>query len=143
MNENKYLRSLSLEIISVVHLATPFFIFFIGWLQWWVAISMLLTFGYGFWHTLKYFSKNTKTNILQDIGLSCWSLPINNYIRCATVMLVLLFWVLLSGSGQYFMQTGDYDKHNAILNDLVTFSWPVAYSDIAGGNNLYYLVFYL
>jgi hypothetical protein len=60
-----------------------------------------------------------------------------------------LFWTVLSGAGGIGYQTQDYEKHNAILNDLIIMDWPVYYSEGlqedegAPGTLVYYTAFYL
>lgn len=43
------------------------------------------------------------------------------------IILVIVF-SLLSGSGGFFYQNWDYNARNAVLNDLINFKWPVTYN---------------
>src|SRR5690606_22568110 len=59
---------------------------------------------------------------------------------------VLLAIAALNGSGGVGVQTWDWAKHTAILADLVSQSWPVAYRLDASGDQLglvYYIAYYL
>lgn len=53
-------------------------------------------------------------------------------------------WSLYSGAGGFVYQNPDWDKHSAVLKDLIEAPWPVAYRLEAGDIPLvYYLAYYL
>lgn len=62
----------------------------------------------------------------------------------ASAALVVAGVVALNGPGGFGVQTWDWVKHNAILNDLIVQPWPVAYA--TGGDHValtYYVAYYL
>ena len=62
----------------------------------------------------------------------------------AGAALVVTGVVALNGPGGFGVQTWDWSKHNAILNDLIVQPWPVAYA--TGGDQValtYYVAYYL
>ena len=63
------------------------------------------------------------------------------FVLCAVLLIV---WTILCGSGGFFVQTVDWDKHNAILRDLILKEWPVYYhNDDSSAMLTYYLGQYL
>ncbi len=69
-------------------------------------------------------------------GLQKWSLVAITLIGC--------LFGLYSGAGGFAFQNPDWDKHSAILKDLIEAPWPVAYHIEDRDTPLvYYLAFYL
>ncbi|MFO0703164.1 MAG: hypothetical protein U0525_00350 [Patescibacteria group bacterium] len=64
------------------------------------------------------------------------------------VVLVLTSLILgaLSGAGQFVWQKPDWTKHNVILNDLISYEWPVYYGKghfVEQTSLVYYIGYYL
>ncbi len=55
---------------------------------------------------------------------------------------VALLWAFLSGAGTYVPQSADYLKHNLLIHDLETKSWPVLYETARGPRFLCYSLSY-
>lgn len=106
-----------LFISSVAYLVLPMLIFFIGWLE--PILGLILSAiaiyaGYSFVVRL--------SSYLQD-ETDSFSIP-NKVIL--GILLVNLFLVLISGiGGIQKWQTTDWAKHNAVLQSLVEYPWPV------------------
>lgn len=120
----------SLKIASVIYLALPYFIFFLGWLKLPIGIILSIVLLIG----LYIFAKNQPKNIFSQA-------PLFQLICC---ILVVLLWVLFSGAGGFGYQNHDYYKHNSLLKDLTIQHWPVSYNLEAGQKYLsHYLAYYL
>ncbi|MBF0315868.1 MAG: hypothetical protein HQK50_13885 [Oligoflexia bacterium] len=145
---------LSLESATLLYFSLPFFIFFFGWLKLPVAMVITPLFTITLFFSLQYFKNQQQTrkktySIREELKQHPWITTLSIIVIIATITL----WVTLSGSGRFFLQNGDYHKHNAVLNDLVSMAWPVAYQnlplyEIASENypyklDYFYLVYYL
>lgn len=120
----------SLKIASVVYLAFPYFIFFLGWLKlpigFFLSVVLLLA--------LFFFAKNQPKNLYSQIS----------FFQVVACILVVSIWVLFSGSGGFGYQNHDYYKHNSLLKDLTVQHWPVSYNLESGQKFLsHYLAYYL
>lgn len=117
----------SLEGATVLYLTLPYIIFILGWVNIFIALPItalllftLLSYGQeiqdrGFeklkenWNTWNTQTKVLKTN---------WLL---------IILVLVLAWVLISGSGGFFRQNDDYGKHNSILRALIETPYPAHY----------------
>lgn len=127
MNSIKTLNLHGLRLLSAVYMLIPYFLFFVGWTKLTVSVVSCCILLY----LLYSYSKNSKDDQL--------------VVKSSHMLLLLsgtliLMWVLLSGAGGVGYQNADYDKHNAILSDLVNYQWPVTFHD---GDNHYFLVYYI
>jgi hypothetical protein len=127
-------------ILSLLYLALPIGIFFANWLRRPYALVLLALLVLALGRAL--------VQIHQDAGRRQEAVrpPISrsNAIGVAIVTLLLAWY---SGAGGFGYQRGDWDKHNAMLTELTTRSWPVRLgteSGVAGGSYLtYYVAYYL
>jgi hypothetical protein len=119
-----------LKIVSIIYLAFPYFIFFLGWLKlpFGIALSLILLAG------LYLFAKNQSFKTIQSIPL----LPL---FICIAIVII---WLLFSGAGGFGYQNHDYQKHNSLMKDLANQTWPVSYNLEVGKKYLsHYLAYYL
>ena len=80
-----------------------------------------------------------------------WSVPLKYTIPDKKAVLsylllavLLLGWCVVSGQGAYVKQAGDWDKHHAVLQDLMQRRWPVTYTYHGmEGTLTYYIAGYL
>lgn len=123
-------RFKSLAIIAYLYITIPIFIFFGTWLKLYIGIPMAAVFGFGLWKMLKkdYFGH-----------MGAFEVP-----RKALIVscILLLTWVWVSGNGGFFYQTWDQHARNAILRDLINYSWPVVYPN-TGCGLVYYLMHWI
>ncbi len=124
--------------LSLLYLALPQVIFFVGWLKWYLApfcVGLILL---------------PLCTSIREIDLIVGTEPEQSHgtaFGARHIVLVLLTSVLLlgiSGIGGYGHQDTDWLKHNAILKDLVERPWPVVYK--LGGQDVplvYYVAYYL
>lgn len=121
-----------LYVISTVYIILPFIIFAFGWLKLPFALSIL----FGFLYLLYLLIKHKK-----EMGFISISFKEIFYIA-----LLIVVWTLVSGAGHRGFSDGDGYKHNAILNDLISLTWPVTYHQFKSGELLYlcyYIAYYL
>jgi len=123
--KNSHIRifGYSLLLISVV-------VFLVTWMQWYIGIPASLLLSFGFYKISR--------NIKED----------NRVLSISKQTIVLIFalvlaWVLLSGVGGAFPQKADMHWRNAILHDLINYSWPVRYSDGFDSSLTYYIAFWM
>ena len=123
--KNKILRIPDLLLFSLAYfyMAMPILIFFIGYLRlaFGILFSTILTAGI-LYHLTKNYSRRGDFEI-----------PVKNAVA---VLSVVLLWVFMSGIGGYTYQRWDFHFRNAVLRDLVSFSWPIIYPET--GNALVY-----
>lgn len=115
----------SLIRLSYATVAIPALIFFIGWLQWYVTIPLLIII----------------------CSIVCWiwrnaehgntSIPLGALI---SIFAIAFIWVFLSGSGGFTIQSNDYLATNALLKALVQSPWPL-FAEF--GNGYHPVVYYL
>jgi hypothetical protein len=116
-----------LTAVSLLYLALPVAIFLAGWLRpLWAAVGLLGL-----------------------LGLLARVAPPRAFRLEATVpaLAIALAAALLSGVGGAGLQNWDYNKHNALLHDLIRLPWPVRYADLGdadlAGPLVYYSAWYL
>ena len=100
--------------ITYLYLTIPFIIFCMGWLRLSIAIPVIAVILWVLWQLL---SRD------QPLQTESYPLRITFY-----VLLITGSWVFLSGVGGYAFQNWDHHWRNAVLRDLITYSWPVVYS---------------
>jgi hypothetical protein len=114
-------RPISLKLLhasSLVYLALPYLIFAFGWLKPAFAAAVSAIVALGVYLAVRSSSKPA-------LASAALTSP-----RPTTILLIVLLtasWVGLSGAGGYGYQNADYLKHNAVLKDLISQPWPVAY----------------
>lgn len=126
-------NSKKLTFAAVCYSWAAVFIFLPGWLRWYwalAAIALSLAALYRYKRDLDRQPDRepvrVKKSVLVFLGVS------------------MLVWLLITGSGAFFAQALDWEKHNAILNDLIRRDWPVYYHN--GEENAmltYYVGMYL
>lgn len=117
---------LDLAKVTIGFLALPYLFFIPGWLNTVSVIIILPVFTYCLYQAIATTHVRSKPFITID--------------DLAAFVLILV-WVNLSGAGGYGAQTQDYRMHNARLNDLIHYSWPVHYGE--NKNLVYYIGYFL
>ncbi|MEO5971490.1 MAG: hypothetical protein ABIQ95_16320 [Bdellovibrionia bacterium] len=129
------------SFVTILYLSLPFVIFFLGWLKliYGIPLTGLLLFS---------IYKTYQPTMHLDLDDSQRPLIFPNKATLYSLLAIALVWTALSGTGGIGSQTFDWQKHNAILNDLIYSSWPTFYKGTAnplGPSSvlIYYLSFYL
>ena len=111
-----------LLVLSLIYIYLPIVIFFVTWTKPVIALlclEILLT-------CLLLHEKNARTkevlrNVDDDVQINVFML---------FLVAVFLIWVgYYAGYGRFVDQVSDWNKHNAVLADLVNKPWPVYYSN--------------
>lgn len=118
----------NIELLSILYLGVPLLLFAYGWLRLPYAILIALLLAA---MVVVHYKKTPDREITAFRG--------KRVIVIASVICLAL-WVIISGSGNLTQQTTDYNKHNALMHDLVTYHWPVGYTN---GSSQYPLVYYV
>lgn len=111
----QFLKEADLLMISTtIYLLLPIFIFLVSWTK---IIYTILFIGLIVWFIKAKkdeFKVKTKNELeKKDIK------------KLVIVLIIILVWLALSGVGGLVSQTGDYEKHNAVLHDLIEKDYPV------------------
>ena len=123
-------KNRNLHIIELFYIFIPLALFFMGWTKWYIGIICCL---------VGLFS------IIKIIRTS----DVEKCVRIHTPVFILgicsiSFIAITCGLGRWTVQTMDYYKHNAILQDLIDRSWPVYYQNDNEHSMLtYYIAYYL
>jgi len=116
------------------YLALPYCIFFLVWLKFPISIVLCVVILVPFFVFYK-----------RDVPLL---IPFSRkYISCIMICgIIICALYILTGAGAQIgipsLQSSDYNKHNAIIRDLVLYDWPVQYrftSSAMGTLNYYCL----
>ncbi len=119
-----------IEIYSLVYLIIPYLIFAFGWLK--LPIAIILS-GLIIFSVYLYVKKlDNNQNYFEDKKALKYFL---------ISILILIIWGLFSGMGGFGYQNNpDWEKNNAIFNDLFSYKWPIFYENYS---LIYYLGYYL
>jgi len=123
--KNSYLRLAGYGILLVSIIA-----FFSTWLKWYLGIpaSILLLIGF-------YMLSKNITCDKSEMKISKKTILL--------LLAIMAVWTILSGVGGAFPQKNDLHIRNAILHDLINYSWPVRYSDGYDSSLTYYIAFWI
>ena len=110
------LNKKSLLLAILLYSYIPLFIFLLGWVKLCIALPSCLV--------LLYFLYRFYQEKQKDI-----SDAINVHWSVLTILSILILIIcILCGYGGFVNQASDWIKHNAILQDLYTHTWPVTYT---------------
>ncbi len=128
--------------ISLGYIYIPIILFLFGWTKIWIAL--LCTAAIGFTGYRLFFRKGKDQDRMKDdLPLLGEEIRISTGVVVASVAMILVF-LYYSGVGRFVWQSYDWYKHNAILSDLTSRSWPVYYHNNGDTSMLtYYLAQYL
>lgn len=118
---------------SLTYLLLPLVLFGIGWMRPVFSVPFALAVvGSVVWCCVRMLSFKSSAKISA---------------RTLIILIILAgIWTILSGAGHRGFFDGDYYKHNAILSDLIAYSWPVQYRLVHGTGVVplvYYIAYYL
>ena len=108
-------RLSSVETAALVFLYSSVFIFLFAWLKIYFAIPCAAAIIFGFYK----FKKTTPGNKSKAFKIG----------RGVFIAAAIFFFLscIAAGIGGFTYQSSDWSKHNAVLRDLINYSWPVYY----------------
>ena len=106
-----------LYTIAICYLYLPMMIFIWGWTRLAVSIPVTVLTAAALYYCLKRITENKQ----EEFYFHIWELLL-------FFALAFAFFVF-GGGGDIFFQDFDWNKHHAILYDLVQFKWPVVYQN--------------
>ena len=115
-----------LLLLTSLYIVSPIILFLFCWTNVWIGTILMLGTG----HILRSQLKKMRNDIF-------FISPKTVFIT--TVLIIL--WTVLSGAGHRGIFSGDYYKHNALFNDLISLRWPVQYR-LKEVGDIVYLVYY-
>ncbi len=118
------IKTTLIDKLTYIYLSIPLLIFLSTWLNPFFAVISVIS-------------------LLAILGLIFCQLPSGKLEIpgkvLATTIAVCSLWCILSGIGGYFYQNSDFHLRNALLRDLINFSFPVRYDN--GSAMVYYMGF--
>ena len=132
----------TLHILTYTLLGLPAILFFWGWLRWYIALPASTALIAGLILAVK------RTSFISDKEFKARLLPKGRWTFIVLSAFILLAWLLLSGISGTAYQNWDFHGRNAVMHDLIDFSWPVRYDMLsqgapADGALVYYFAFFL
>ena len=123
-----------LMISTTIYLLLPIFIFLVSWTKTIYAILFMGLIAWFIKAKKDEFKVKTKNELeKKDIK------------KLVIVLIIIFVWLALSGVGGLVNQTIDYEKHNAVLHDLIEKDYPVEYISKKSFDKflVYYIAYYL
>ena len=141
-----------LKIISLLYMYIPIMLFLFGYTRWYFALPTAVIILWVFVCFVKDDLGFVKGRVLQDKEYDPDEFMTKDYISdsvvihpatfaaaCAAIIVICI----VIGIGGVFPQAGDWEKHNAVLRDLIRSPWPVYYDRYDKCMLTYYLGQYL
>lgn len=126
-----------LSRLTIAYMLVPHLIFSFGWLKlpFALLLSLALIGGY-------FLFCRTAT-----ITRHSYPFSLENNRQYLALAIIVVMMTLFSGAGALLPQTADWNKHSAILNELLLNDWPVRFSGSPGKGGdwllCYYFAYYL
>lgn len=100
---------------AYIYLVLPFIIFVLGWCRWYVSVPIFFIVGFSLYSAIQLHQE--KKGIVQ--------LDRSQFLSLIAVFFLIVFWVYLSGIGQFVWQNEDHYYRNTIFKVLIEYDWPV------------------
>ena len=117
-----------LAFFSLLYIIVPILIFFLGWLKLPYALTLILMLCFSVTLFLRSIDTEKSFSISKT---TLWFIIFASFI-----------WILSTGIGGFWVQKWDQHARNAVLHDLIDYSWPVIYPE-TGNALVYYFTFWL
>lgn len=118
-----------LILTAYLYMVIPIIIFFVGWLKIFLGVFFSIILAYGLYYFIKKRYREDEYFYIELRGL-------------LIITAAICIWVFLSGMGGYFFQRWDWHGRNAVLRDLIDYTWPVIYPE-TGNALVYYFVYWM
>ena len=114
-------------ITSYCYILLPILIFLVTYLKWHIGILAFSLLVIGMFFIFKDIWKNNE-RVVVPVGVFFFSL------------FLIILWIVYSGLGGYFFQTGDNHWRNALFRDMIDYSWPVIYPKTDNALVYYFMI---
>lgn len=114
---------------AYLYMTVPIVIFFVGWLKPYLAFIFSAILLFGLFYFIKHRYWQNECFVIEQRAV-------------IIILLTVAVWVFLSGIGGYLYQRSDWHARNAILRDLIDYSWPTVYPE-TGNALVYYYIFWM
>lgn len=118
-------------LLSFLYIYIPIFLFLFGWINTYIAIvcsAIILAV------TKKCYKRVFKDSNEKKEFVTLEAI-------CLLIVIIFFFAIgYYAGYGRFVLQAGDWYKHNAVLNDLVSREWPVIYKNESEESMLTYYI---
>jgi hypothetical protein len=130
-SSNIQISSVLVKRIGFLYLLLPVFIFCLGYLRIYYSIPIVIILSLILVRDWRLKSSDDSSFVLSRRLL-------------IISILIILFWVGLSGIGGFAFQNADFHIRNAIFHDLINNGWPVKYhTNISDPSITYSLTYYI
>jgi len=123
-----------LSLLTLLYLALPYSLFAGGWLKPPLAVLVWMLLASGLAIAMKSGVTNRPPSVVAPA-------PRTRLLISVGLLLAALTATYWAGVGGLTFQQTDWFKHNAILNDLATTTWPVTYQG-SDNTSIWYLTYY-
>ena len=141
------INSRTLKLISLLYMYIPVVIFLFGYTRWYYAVAttvILIVCLYRYMADKGNYSYRGLYDVDAHMDGADSEKGISLEPSVVAFSLILIAGVsILVGIGGLLPQSGDWEKHNAVLNDLIEHSWPVYYDRFGKCMLTYYLGQYI
>lgn len=123
--------------IAYMYLAIPIIIFVLFWLEWYVMLPMILLL---LCSAFRIWTRSNSDNFISEV--------FKEKKKCIIILLILFFWVAISGIGKWAYQNEDHIWRNTMFESLCQYRWPVLRNILQDGVYVergvsYYIGFWL
>lgn len=122
------IRKKPLILLSLIYIYIPVFLFLMGFVKAYIGLPVMMILCYVAYRFIRY--NNSWNN--EEIKIN------KVFFFCGIVVLFVIGY--FAGWGRWAKQSFDWYKHNAVLSDLIEYSWPVYYEN---GNEKSMLTYYI
>ncbi len=141
----------SLKIQAIIYMYIPVLIFLVGYTRWYYALPtgvILIVCLIFFIRDNDLYRSDGRTALydpdeyMDNVDERCEDVEVHPAVIIVAIAAIIGVCIV-TGIGGVFPQAGDWEKHNAVLRDLMQRSWPVYYDTYDHSMLTYYLGQYL
>ena len=126
-NKNIEFNVSSFMILGYLYLIIPYMIFLFGWTKYYISIPLIILLIITLYLMIK------KTLLTYNKVYSI------NLLVLISIILIIILFIIVLGIGELFPQSGDMrNGRNAVMRDLINFSWPIVYPENGFGFVYYF-----
>ena len=110
----KMIKSDIVNKIAYMYMTIPIIIFVLFWLEWYIVLPMIILLLFCVYKIWKHEeTENFSNEVFKEKK------------KCIIILLILFFWVAISGIGKLAYQNEDHIWRNTMFESLCQYRWPV------------------